>query len=551
MLRGHRVSNHCDKDSAQDTADFLLTRSAFDKFMQNPTAVARFLQFLGTEDNDGQLRFYLSVLRVRSLLNQVKHLSENLLQSFIGEDALSPIDLPDEFQNEAAAQTKFMLGVIGDRTFCKQATKSVLESLFTESYPRFVQQQMVNFTRYRLSMDFDVKSDTASYNVRGLGNAFVLTDATRRENPIVMASDGFLALTEYDRDELHRNCNFLQGPRTSTQAIQRIRDAVQNRRAHVELLVNYRKSGQPFWNLLHIIPLCDVDGKTKFFFGAQIDVSDVIRRESSTSILSKAHASEPSLESFNRGVSFIQRLFSALKMPSTSPVATSSSSVDQAPVSSAESSHADLYLMGNIDRRDSSRDSRRNNSHSSNSSSSSSSSTVFGAGSQVLHETTTLSTTADEFVTTYSRVIVFDTAANSARRSDLKSCHIRYVSPEFYRATGYSTQLLGAPLSDVLSSSKSPTSLKQLTRALSKEEPGSFSCCCFDRDGNAIEAQLHVTPMKSTLDHRLDHAVLWIMVLVWPTTHRAATATSTAVENITQQLREDQAFHLLEHPFQD
>lgn len=35
-------------------------------------------------------------------------------------------------------------------------------------------------------------------------------------------------------------------------------------------ILNYRKSGQPFWNMLTIAPMADVDGTSRFFIGVQV-----------------------------------------------------------------------------------------------------------------------------------------------------------------------------------------------------------------------------------------------------------------------------------------
>ena len=73
------------------------------------------------------------------------------------------------------------------------------------------------------------------------------------DNPIVMASDGFIDVTGYERKEvINRNCRFLQGPDTDRQAVHRLREAIEAGEETVELLLNYKKNGEPFWNLLYM-----------------------------------------------------------------------------------------------------------------------------------------------------------------------------------------------------------------------------------------------------------------------------------------------------------
>ncbi|KAJ3087257.1 hypothetical protein HK102_011485, partial [Quaeritorhiza haematococci] len=63
---------------------------------------------------------------------------------------------------------------------------------------------------------------------------------------------------------------------TDRESIYRIKRACINNEEIVELLLNYRKDGRPFWNLLLIAPLADENGKVRYFLGAQIDVTDHI-----------------------------------------------------------------------------------------------------------------------------------------------------------------------------------------------------------------------------------------------------------------------------------
>lgn len=42
--------------------------------------------------------------------------------------------------------------------------------------------------------------------------------------------------------------------------------------------MNSRRDGSPFMNLLQCAPLCDSQGRVKYFIGAQIDVSGLAWR---------------------------------------------------------------------------------------------------------------------------------------------------------------------------------------------------------------------------------------------------------------------------------
>nr|AML77164.1 putative LOV domain-containing protein [Pogostemon sp. BC-2016] len=104
---------------------------------------------------------------------------------------------------------------------------------------------------------------------------FVITDPRLPDNPIIFASDSFLELTEYSREEiLGRNCRFLQGPETDPATVRKIRDAIDNQKEVTVQLINYTKSGKKFWNLFHLQPMRDQKGEVQYFIGVQLDGSE-------------------------------------------------------------------------------------------------------------------------------------------------------------------------------------------------------------------------------------------------------------------------------------
>nr|AML78907.1 putative LOV domain-containing protein [Pulsatilla vulgaris] len=104
---------------------------------------------------------------------------------------------------------------------------------------------------------------------------FVITDPRLPDNPIIFASDSFLELTEYSREEiLGRNCRFLQGPETDPETVKKIRKAIDNQTDVTVQLINYTKSGKKFWNLFHLQPMRDQKGEVQYFIGVQLDGSE-------------------------------------------------------------------------------------------------------------------------------------------------------------------------------------------------------------------------------------------------------------------------------------
>lgn len=119
------------------------------------------------------------------------------------------------------------------------------------------------------------QGDPFAAAVRATRMAMIITDPRQPDNPIVFANAAFYRLTGYDRAEvLGYNCRFLQGDGTDRKAVAAIRKAVETRSDLAIDLLNYRKSGQPFWNGLYISPVTNAAGELQFFFASQLDVTD-------------------------------------------------------------------------------------------------------------------------------------------------------------------------------------------------------------------------------------------------------------------------------------
>jgi PAS domain-containing protein len=114
--------------------------------------------------------------------------------------------------------------------------------------------------------------------------AFVVCDITKHDLPIVYCSDVFERLTGYSRFEiLGRNCRFLQAPDGKVQAgVKRkyvdnssvliLKNKI-NKRSEVQLsIINYRKGGQPFMNLLTMIPVTWDTDEYRYYVGFQVDL---------------------------------------------------------------------------------------------------------------------------------------------------------------------------------------------------------------------------------------------------------------------------------------
>ena len=102
-----------------------------------------------------------------------------------------------------------------------------------------------------------------------------VADPHEPDEPLIYVNDAFERLTGYDTYEiLGRNCRFLQGEETDPETVDRIRQAVDNRRPISVEILNYRKNGEPFWNQLNVAPVTNDDGELTHFLGFQTDITE-------------------------------------------------------------------------------------------------------------------------------------------------------------------------------------------------------------------------------------------------------------------------------------
>lgn len=163
-----------------------------------------------------------------------------------------------------------------------------------EPMPNVIGPELPKFTNVYSSSGFDMLSVLMRVAARpnpqinigavDMSCAFAVCDVTQHDIPIVYCSDIFERLTGYTRFEiLGRNCRFLQGPDGKVQAgvkrkyvdddiIFHLKHMVEKRSEVQTSIINYRKGGQPFMNLLTMIPITWDSDEVKYYVGFQVDL---------------------------------------------------------------------------------------------------------------------------------------------------------------------------------------------------------------------------------------------------------------------------------------
>ncbi|KAF3015391.1 blue light receptor [Neopestalotiopsis sp. 37M] len=114
--------------------------------------------------------------------------------------------------------------------------------------------------------------------------AFVVCDVTMNDCPIIYVSDNFQNLTGYSRHEIiGQNCRFLQAPDSKVEAgtkrefvdngaVFNLKRKIAEGKEVQQSLINYRKGGKPFLNLLTMIPIPWDTSEIRYIVGFQIDL---------------------------------------------------------------------------------------------------------------------------------------------------------------------------------------------------------------------------------------------------------------------------------------
>lgn len=129
------------------------------------------------------------------------------------------------------------------------------------------------------------KNPRVSLGAVDMSCAFVVCDVCLNDCPIIYVSDNFQNLTGYNRHEIvGQNCRFLQAPDGKVEAGTKrefvANEAVYNLKQKIaegaevqQSLINYRKGGKPFLNLLTMIPIpWDNPNEIRYIIGFQIDL---------------------------------------------------------------------------------------------------------------------------------------------------------------------------------------------------------------------------------------------------------------------------------------
>ncbi|KAF2858525.1 hypothetical protein K470DRAFT_251119 [Piedraia hortae CBS 480.64] len=151
-------------------------------------------------------------------------------------------------------------------------------NLLVDELPGYIVHVWTKIMRQSALNSITQRTEGAPSN--NLAEAFCLADPSRADTPLVFISEEFARMTQYSPSFLiGKNCRFLQGPATNKAtdaAKRRMAEACSCSKEITELVLNFRRDGSPFMNLITIAPLVDSRGALKYFLGVATDVSHLL-----------------------------------------------------------------------------------------------------------------------------------------------------------------------------------------------------------------------------------------------------------------------------------
>ncbi|KAF2722856.1 hypothetical protein K431DRAFT_266029 [Polychaeton citri CBS 116435] len=271
------------QDNVESLAVRFFSQDHLDAIVRDPLTHARFIRFLKQYRPQyiSTLNRYVETKKAITAVEYANALAEAVPTS--------------------SGHPPYLAAHLDDRFDAK--SKRIVEDLVEEALPAYATSRLVSLVTESLVKEITGNNAPVMRQlIPSLAEVYCITDPSLPDNPIVYASEEFYNTTQYGREYvIGRNCRFLQGPKTSTNTVRRLIEALTEGQESCETVLNYRRDGTPFMNLLMIAPLYDNKGAVRYFLGAQIDVSPLIEGGKGLESFSRLLAQDRSDSRFGGG----------------------------------------------------------------------------------------------------------------------------------------------------------------------------------------------------------------------------------------------------------
>ncbi|KAF2151249.1 hypothetical protein K461DRAFT_228555 [Myriangium duriaei CBS 260.36] len=238
-------------------------------------------QFFSVDHLNVILRDQRYSRRFATFLQQYKPSLVPALKEYIDiQKAISAVEYANAVAESMSSKRRGSSGVAAQvEEGFEYRSHEVVQGLVDEAMPAYLTHALAQIATETLVKEITGQGTPLMRDmIPSLAEVYCVTDPSLPDNPIVYASDEFFSISQYSKEYvLGRNCRFLQGPKTSNSSVKRLIEALAAGQEVNETILNYRRDGSPFLNLLLIAPLYDNKGAVRYFLGAQIDVSPLIQ----------------------------------------------------------------------------------------------------------------------------------------------------------------------------------------------------------------------------------------------------------------------------------
>ncbi len=159
-----------------------------------------------------------------------------------------------------------------------------------------LQGAVITFRDITVRVRFERQLEEANAELRTMSlvanntdNSVIVADTNRR---VTWVNAGFTFLSGYQLDEVAGKslCEILRGPNTDPAVVKMIEDRLMAEKRVEGEILNYRKSGIPYWVHFEIMPVHDEDGRLVRFVVLELDIT--LRKEAEAELIKAREAAE-------------------------------------------------------------------------------------------------------------------------------------------------------------------------------------------------------------------------------------------------------------------
>ncbi|GAA6016005.1 hypothetical protein JCM11491_007141 [Sporobolomyces phaffii] len=254
----------------------LVGKDVFEDALQDENLITEFQQYFAAHCGDASLlNLYIDLRSFSAQSTKLRSIASSIISTYFNEYSPSRLQLPISLRGPIIHSLTPLSSTL---LSLETAEQDLFTRIHHDHFEGFTQERLVGMGSEWLG-EPDPGKDEVDWAGKGLGNAFCLTNPRLNDNPMILCSEGFSRLTGYAVDEIiGLNCRVFQGdgPSTSQSSYSAIREAVYNEKPITKLVLNYRRNGEPFYNLIQIMPIKNLVGDVQFFLGGVSDVTDLL-----------------------------------------------------------------------------------------------------------------------------------------------------------------------------------------------------------------------------------------------------------------------------------